>query len=79
MSDETIEFAELPRPYEDIRLVTKGEDVGLDFYFRDAATKTLRQVRMWLDLDQAATLSAQLATLCKQFGVEPPTGRQTMQ
>lgn len=79
MSDDTVEFAELPRKYEDIRLVTEGDSVAIDFFFRDPPAKTLRQVRVWLDLPQAAILSAELASICRQFGVEPPTSRQTMQ
>jgi hypothetical protein len=74
------EFAEIPFS-ESIDLVStkEGDAIGIDFRFTDPETSTPRLVRAWATLQQAAILSAQLASICRQFGVEPPSGKQTMQ
>lgn len=79
MSD-AVEFAEIPFP-DRIEVVStqEGDNVGIDFHFHDPETSTARLVRAWVPLQRAALLSAQLASICRQFGAEPPTERKTMQ
>ena len=79
--DEMEAISEIP-PLDRFALLTArdGELVGIEFHFLDPAqTPSARIVLAWLPIEWAASLSSQLATLCRQFGVEPPISRQTKQ
>lgn len=78
MSDP-VERAEMYPDEFSIASTTAGDAIIVSFWFRDPQTSIRREVRTWLATKEAARLSFQLATLCRQFGVEPPNGQQTMQ
>ena len=71
---------EIPFP-ESFDLISSpdGQAVAIDLHTLDPESSTPVEVRAWLTIQQAALLSARLAAICRQFGVEPPTGQQTMQ
>lgn len=63
----------------DLISTADGQAIAIDLHTLSPETSKPVEVRAWLTLPQAAKLSAQLATLCRQFGEGPPTGRETMQ
>ena len=76
---EPVERAEMYPDDFSLASTKAGDAIIVTFKFRDPDSKVLREVQTWLSLEHAASLSGKLATLCKQFGVEPAAGRQTMQ
>ena len=83
MSESEIGY-EIPFPESfDIVSLRDGQAVAIDLHTldpdADPANPTPVEVRVWLTLPQAAKLAAQLGYICRQFGEEPPSLRDTKQ
>ncbi len=78
MSEQPPVQYEIPFPESfDLISTDDGQAIAIDLHTLDPKNAKAVEVRAWLTLRQAALLSARLARICKQFGVEPTAGQET--